>query len=502
MRLGIDFGTTRTIVAVADRGNYPVVGFEDLDGDSVDHFPSVAAREGDALVFGFAALRAARSGAPMVRSFKRALVAGSLRPDATLEVGGLAVPLPEVIGGFLGALREALVSSSTMADVLTGADPLEVMVAVPAHAHTAQRLLTLDAFAAAGFSVAGLVNEPSAAAFEYTHRQARTVNARRSRVVVYDLGGGTFDASLVQVADLVHEVEASVGINRLGGDDFDEVLAECAIHAAGGPVLDTAQRVALLEDARAGKESLSPQSRRIPLRVAGRDVSVEVDDFYRAAAPLVADTVDALTPLIGRPDAAGLEASQVASLYLVGGASELPLVARELRERFGRRVRRSPHAAASTAIGLAIAADPDSGFTLTDRLSRGFGVFRDRDGGATFAFDPLIGRDHRTSLDVDVTVTRRYRAAHNVGVFRFVEHSRLGPGGEPTGDVLPLEPLYFPFDAALRDGRDLSGVPVVRSGEGPLVTEEYRIDRSGAIEARITDLESGFSVSRRLGAES
>jgi molecular chaperone DnaK (HSP70) len=115
---------------------------------------------------------------------------------------------------------------------------------------------------------------------------------------------------------------------------------------------------------------------------------------------------------------------------LVGGASELPLVARELRERFGRRVRRSPHAAASTAIGLAIAADPDSGFTLTDRLSRGFGVFRDRDGGATLRVRSADrARSLRTSVDVDVTVTRRYRAAHNVGVFRFVEHSRLGPGG-------------------------------------------------------------------------
>ena len=500
MRLGIDFGTTRTIVAVADRGNYPVVGFDDPDGDSVDYFPSVAARVGDHIVYGFAALEAARDGAPLVRSFKRALAAGSLHPDASVDLGGRNVRLSVLVAGFLTALRDALVTSSTMSDVLSDEEPLEAMVAVPAHAHTAQRLLTLDAFAAAGFSVAGLENEPSAAAFEYTHRQARTLNARRSRVVVYDLGGGTFDASLVQVTDLVHEVEASVGINRLGGDDFDAALARCAMSVAGDPVLTPDQEAALLEDARAGKETLSPQSRRIPLRVAGKDVSVGVDAFYEAAAPLVRETVDALVPLLGSADATGLEASQVASLYLVGGASELPLVARELRERFGRRVRRSPHAAASTAIGLAIAADPDSGFTLTDRLSRGFGVFRDRDGGATLAFDPLIGRDLRTSVDVDVSVTRRYRAAHNVGVFRFVEHSRLGGAGEPTGDVLPLAPLYFPFDASLRDGRDLSDVSVVRTGDGPLISEEYRVDRSGAIEARITDLDTGFTVVRRLGA--
>ncbi len=502
MRLGIDFGTTRTIVAFVDRGNYPVVGFEDADGDSVDHFPSVAARVGDGVVYGFEALAAARQGAPLVRSFKRALADGSLSPEATVDVGGLAVPLVDLVAGFLAALRQAITTASTLADTVFPREALEAMVAVPAHAHTAQRLLTLDAFAAAGFTVLGLLNEPSAAAFEYTHRQARTVNARRTRVVVYDLGGGTFDASLVGVADLAHEVEASVGINRLGGDDIDDVLVARALAAAGGPALDAAAKSALLDEARAAKEALSPQSRRVVLRVGEGDVSVDVDDFYAAASPLIAQTVDALAPLLGTPDAEGLESAQVAGLYLVGGSSELPLVARELRERFGRRVKRSPHAAASTAIGLAIAADSESGFRLTDRLSRGFGVFREEDAGATLAFDPLIGRDQRTSPDAEVTVTRRYRAAHNLGVFRFVEHTRLGPSGEPNGDVLPLEPLYFPFDAALRDGRDLAEVAVARTGDGPMVQEEYRVDGTGVIDARITDLDTGFAVNRRLGSPS
>lgn len=500
MRLGIDFGTTRTIVALVDRGNYPVVSFEDTAGDSVGHFPSVAARVGEGVVYGFEALAAAKRGAPMLRSFKRALAAGSLRPGATVDVGGLSVPLAHLIAGFLSALREALLTASTLADS-TPDELIEAMVAVPAHAHSAQRLLTLDAFRAAGFQTLGMFNEPSAAAFEYTHRQARALNARRSRVLVYDLGGGTFDASLVQVADRAHEVESSIGINRLGGDDLDAVLADRAIVAAGLPGLGEAEFSALLDEARAAKESLSPQSRRVAMRVAGRDITVEVDDFYATAAPLIARTIDALEPLLGTADAAGLEAAQVAGLYLVGGSCELPLVARLLRERFGRRVNRSPHAAASTAIGLAIAADPGSGFRLTDRLSRGFGVFRDMDAGATLAFDPLIRRDQRTSPDAEVTVTRRYRAAHNLGVFRFVEHTLLGPGGEPSGDIVPLAPLHFPFEAALRDGRELTDLAVVRTGEGPLVQEEYSVDAHGVVQARITDLSDGYSVSRRLGAD-
>ena len=377
MQLGIDFGTTRTIVAAVDRGNYPVVSFTDSDGDAHDHYPSVVARSGDALVYGFAALDAASSGARLVRSFKRALASGSVNPDTTIDVDGLQVRLSDLVAGFLGSLAHALRTASNLTPHLSDAEPLSAVVAVPAHAHSAQRFLTLDAFRHAGFEVKALLNEPSAAGFEYTHRQNKTVNRRRTRVLVYDLGGGTFDGSLVRVDDRSHEVLASVGINRLGGDDFDALLADCARRQLpAGVTLTDRDEAALLDECRAAKENLSPQTRRIALDVAGAGVVVAVDDFYAAAKPLVDRTLDVLGPLLGGLEAERLEESEVAGLYLVGGASGLPLVARVLRERFGRRVHRSPYPAASTAIGLAIAADDASGYRLTDRLSRGFGVFR------------------------------------------------------------------------------------------------------------------------------
>ena len=499
MQLGIDFGTTRTIVAAVDRGNYPVVSFTDHLGEAVEHIPTVVARSGDRLVYGFEAMDAAAHGAALVRSFKRLLASGSVTPGTRVDVDGLSVGLSDLVTGFLASVRATLLADSNVADSLPPTGPIDAVVAVPAHAHSAQRLLTLDAFRNAGFHVLALLNEPSAAGFEFTHRQSRALNARRTRVLVYDLGGGTFDASLVRVDDRTHEVLGSLGLNQLGGDDFDAVLAQVAQGAVeGGAELTPHERGVLLDEVCAAKETLTPQTRRLALQVGHTPVVVDVDDFYLAARPLVEATLDALAPLVGGLDAVQLEDASVAGIYLVGGASALPLVARVLRERFGRRVHRSPYPAASTAIGLAIAADASAGYHLTERLSRGFGVFREGDFGATLAFDPILAADQRLAEQEAIVVTRRYRPEHNIGVFRFVEYTRVGPTGQPTGDVVPVGRIVFPFAAELRDGRDLARVPVERTGTGPEIEETYTVDAHGVVRATITDLESGFCVTTAL----
>ncbi len=500
MRLGIDFGTTRTIVAYVDRGNYPVVGFPDRDGDVHEYFPSVVARRGDALVWGFDALAAAEDGAPLVRSFKRTLGSPTVNSRTTVDVGGLEVPVPDLLAGFFTGLRQALATDSTIADDLAGSDGATAIVAVPAHAHGAQRFLTLDAFKRAGFEVEAMINEPSAAGFEYTHRQGRTLTSRRTRVLVYDLGGGTFDASLVKVDGVSHEILGSLGLNRLGGDDFDEVLAAQALTMAGlgGDSLTAEQHRELLDDARDAKEHLSPQTRRIPLDVAGQQVTVPTADFYRSAAPLVDATIDAMAPLVSGLDEAAALAGDIAGIYLVGGASGLPLVPRMLRERFGRRVHRSPYPAASTAIGLAIAADRDAGYSLTDRLSRGFGVFREGDAGETVRFDPIVDAEQVLPHEGATVITRRYRAAHNVGWYRFVEYTAVDPSGEPRGDIAPFAEVVFPFDPQLQRRPEVGGVAVVRRENGPWVEEQYVIDPHGIVEVRITDLDTGYSQNRAL----
>lgn len=500
MLLGVDFGTTRTIVAHADRGNYPVVSFFDGTGDAHGYFPSIVARGDDGLIFGFDALEAAHDGAPSVRSFKRALSSPSLGVGTTIPLGEDEVPLVDVMSGFFAALRAALRTESTLAEDLAGAEGLDgaerTIVSVPAHAPGAQRFLTLEAYRRAGFNVAAMINEPSAAGFEYTHRQAKTVTSKRNRIVVYDLGGGTFDSSLVQVEGRRHEVLGSLGVSVLGGDDFDAVLADRVLAASGTTAEDLtpAEHAMLLEDCRDAKERIAPQSKRIVVELNGAPVTVTVEDFYAAASGLVEQTLTAMAPLLGDDPA------DLAGVYLVGGSSELPLVPRMLRARFGRRVFRSPHPAASTAIGLAIAADAEAGFTLTDRLSRGFGVFRELEDGRAVAFDQIFSRDEVVVPSEPVVVTRRYRAHHNIGWYRFVEYSSVDSHGEPRGDLVPFADAKFPYDSTLQDERRLDGVEIRRERPGPLVEETYTIDPHGIVEVEIADLDTGYRQTHTLHA--
>lgn len=496
MRCGIDFGTTRIVAAAVDRGNYPVIAFEDDDGDLIEFLPSVVALddtdEGDGarLRVGWDALAAADRGAPLVRSVKRMLADPGVTASTPVHFGARRRPL----GTVLATLASATIEGIRDALDLSPDEPVDAVVGVPANAGSAQRLLTLGAFSNAGVRVDALVNEPSAAAFEYTHRHPRSLTSRRTDVVVYDLGGGTFDASLVHIDGVDHEVRRSLGLSRLGGDDLDTVLAELILDR--DPAL--ADRAGLDPDrlqgaCRSAKERIVPQSRRVVVELGDDDITVPVDDFFEAATPLITATIEAMAPLISAGDGT-LADTEIAGLYLVGGASELPLVPRLLRERFGRRVHRSPYPSASTAIGLAIAADPDSGYRLRDRLARGIGVFRELDHGREVGFDPLVAPDAALSADGTITVTRRYRAAHNIGWFRFVEYRGLD-GGEPRGDLLPVAELRMPFAAELQDGRPLAGIDVERIPDGPEVEERVDVDENGIATFRIRDLGTGFEAS-------
>ncbi|MDU0348962.1 Hsp70 family protein [Actinomyces sp. MRS3W] len=502
--LGIDLGTTRTVVARADRGNYPVVTFTDTDGDAHEFFPSLTALTADGLVHGFAARAAARRGAPLLRSLKRVLASPTVTAQTPVVLGERTFTVSELLVSYLTTVREQLLRSGA----LEGADPADedanIVVAVPAHAYGAQRLITLDAFREAGFHVTAMLNEPSAAGFEYTHRKSQTVSSRRTRVLVYDLGGGTFDTSLVDVRGQSHEVLASRGASDLGGDDLDLLLAQTALAAAGvaEEELTAAQIDDLLDDCRDAKESMAPQTRRLLITVRGHDLVIQAADFYTAATPLIQRSLDTMAPLIGRLDDGGPDLTDIAGIYLVGGASAFPLVPRLLRERFGRRVHRSPYPGASTAIGLAIAADRTATVALTDRLSRGFGVFREAEGGTRTVFDPILSEEsiqERADGARGTIITRRYPAVHNIGRYRFVECAGVDDSGEPRGELAPYEDVLFPFDRSLREVEELKAVPVQRLGNGPEVEERYEIDGAGLIRVTLTDLSDGYARTYVLG---
>ena len=233
MRIGIDFGTTRVVVAAADRGNYPLVTFEASDARVRDWFPSLLAISGDKRVYGWEALeQQGKPGWTIVRSLKRWLK--NAGPSSALEIAGQRLNLSLLMTEMMIALRRELLDKSTLG--ANKYDKLQVMLGVPANANSNQRFLTQEAARAAGFEVLGLMNEPSAAAVEFAHRNSSgRKNQGKGGLVVYDLGGGTFDVSLVALGEAERSVIASDGIPDLGGDDFDEILALLALAEAGKP---------------------------------------------------------------------------------------------------------------------------------------------------------------------------------------------------------------------------------------------------------------------------
>jgi molecular chaperone DnaK (HSP70) len=513
VRLGIDFGTTRTVVACADRGNHPVIGFTDASGDSSEWIPSLVAERDGELRFGFDAAAVADDPSfTLLRSFKRLFSPHDAAPGQTVGIGSTVLPHGELLRRFLSYVKDALVTRSDLRRSLARSRELYAAVAVPANAYGAQRFLTLDAFRRAGFQVAAMLNEPSAAGFEYTHRHRDTLSSRRDLVVVYDLGGGTFDASVVRMSGRRHDVLATAGVAQLGGDDFDLVLGRMALARVGLELGELAPRAAahLLDQCRAAKEGLSPSSRKMTLDLDAAlgpdaprpDVTLAVSDYYEECMPLVERSIDAMTPLMSRIGEDAPDLTEVAGLYVVGGASELPIVARALRQRFGRRVHRSPYPSAAVAIGLSIAADGAAGLQLVDRYARTFGVFREGAAGREITFDPIFA--HGTELPSQsggpFTSTRLYRAAHNVGHFRFFECSALDEGGRPRGDMALFGDVHFPFDPTLSATGDLAAVPVERRyEEGPHIFEQYSLDEHGIVQVLIRNIDSGYERSYRLG---
>ncbi len=501
MRLGIDFGTTHTVTATVDRGNYPVAAFE--WGDAVPS--AVAARIADGrLCFGRDA--AAVDQDPewtVLRSFKRLL--NQSGPLSRVAIGPHEYSLPDILTGYFAQLHDDLRQRSNLG--VKKGEKLRTAISVPAHAPNDQRFLTLDAFQRAGFEVEALLNEPSAAGFEYAHRFRSTLTSRREYVVVYDLGGGTFDASLIHMAGPVNEVLTSTGIPRLGGDDMDEAILGLALEKAGVSVDDARLRRQLLDECRQQKEAVGANTRRlvIDLEALGRaPVTLPIGDVAEACAALVERTIEAMEGVMRDPrreEREAVEWGEVAGIYVVGGASGFPLVPRRLKERFGNhRVRRSPHPFAATAIGLATFLDESKGYELADCLTRHFGVWREAETGRVVTFDPIFAKDTRLPKkgEPPLTVARRYRSAHNIGHFRFVECGALHDG-RPDGHIVPWDEIRFPYERGLRERPDLSDVPVERVGhDGCEVEERYTCSATGLFEVTVTVLDEGFGRTYRI----
>jgi len=267
--------------------------------------------------------------------------------------------------------------------------------------------------------------------------------------------------------------------------------------------LTAGEEFALLEECREKKEALHPNTRRLIIdmdrvREGWPQAAVPVAEFYERCQPLVDETLHATDDILSK-----VPEGEQPSLYVTGGGSELPLIGRQLRERYGRKVKRSAYTRSATAIGLAIQADQQSAYHLRERFTRHFGVWREAERGQRMLFDPLFERGVELPGPTHAPLerVRRYSPVHNVGHFRYLECSHRGPQGEPDGDVTAWDEIRFPFDPALAGLTNLAAEPVTHSDAAArqVIEEKYAADSSGAVLVRISNLTAGYSRDYRLG---
>jgi len=508
MRLGVDFGTTRTAVAGQEGGNYPVYSFF-WKGELKEYIPSVVAAKEGKLYFGWEAVDLfSEPDAFLLRSLKR--LAGHLRPEDPLDLGpGVSVTMLDLTTGFLSHLKGMILKHSNIP--LRKKTPLEVVVATPANANSNQRYITLEAFKRAGFNVLAALNEPSAAAVEFLHRYLKNMGPKSPKkyVAVYDLGGGTFDTSVVGIQERHHDVVAHEGIARLGGDDFDEVILELVLEEAGMTRhhLSPSDLTRLLEECRERKEGLKANTRKMVIDLGTvvkgkRPVVLETALVYDRCRALIESSLDSLQRLLRHVGDHPEDNRSLAAVYLVGGSVAFPPVSRVLRDAYPNKVKTSPFPHAATAIGLAVAGDREAPIKVQETVSRHFGLWREK--GKDKCFDPIFLKDRKVDFDTGrLKVSRTYRPVHNIGLLRYMECSALGQEGEPEGDIALWKDVYFPYDPGLRNRKDLRRVPVQVLPElsSQEVTETYEYDEQGLIRVEIENRTSGYRKHFNLGPE-
>ena len=469
--VGIDLGTTNSSIAVVKDGGVTVI--------PVEGQPSMPSAVGldpaGRLVIGRAAKNQSVS-APenTLLSIKRLM-----GTDQTVQLGGKSYRPEEISALILGELKRA-------AEAHLGRPVTHAVITVPAFFNERQRQATQDAGSLAGLEVLRIINEPTAAALAYG--AGSSGNLERETLLVFDLGGGTFDVSLVSVENGVVEVRASHGDTHLGGDDFDLLLAaegeKRFLEKHPGAALPATTRLRLKAAMELAKIQLSdaPYSavREEYLTEAGHlDTELARSDYESLIEPLLEKTLDCLQRSLSD---AGVTAAQVDKVMLVGGATRTPFIHALLADRLGKEPRHEINPDLIVAMGAAIQGAALAGqpapAILIDITAHTYSIQaimtdENKGWGTVLGCVPIVRRG--TPLPVrkseSFSTIKDNQKGIDVTVFQ----------GE---DILPegnLEIGKFKFD----------GLAAVPSGNSVLV--EFQIDLNGLLKVTATEKHTGLA---------
>ena len=464
--IGIDLGTTNSVVAVMEGGEPTVI--TNQEGSRLT--PSVVgfAKNGERLVGQLAKRQAVSNPDRTISSIKRHMGEGNYR--VTIDDKKYS---PEEISAMI------LQKLKADAEAYLGEKVTQAVITVPAYFNDSQRQATKDAGKIAGLEVLRIVNEPTAASLAYGIDKTDD-----HTIMVYDLGGGTFDVSILDVGDGVFEVKATNGDTHLGGDDFDKKIMDWMVEEfkkAEGIDLSS-DRMAmqrLREAAEKAKIELSgvmSTNINLPFITAGADGPKHLDmDLTRAKfEAMTADLVErTMGPVRQAMSDAGLSKSDISKVILVGGSSRIPAVQAAIKDFMGKEPYKGVNPDECVAVGAAIQAGVLSGEEGTGNvllldvtpLSLGIetlgGVFTkiiDRNTTIPTSKKQVFSTaaDNQPSVDIHVLQGEREMAADNKTLGRF----------------------------------ELSGIPAAPRGV-PKIEVSFDIDANGIVNVSAKDLGTG-----------
>ncbi len=343
--IGIDLGTTNSCVSVMENGEAKVIA----NPEGMRTTPSVVAFKNGEIIVGEAAKRQAVTNPDTVSSIKR-----HMGTDYKAKVNGKEYTPEEISAMILQNLKAT-------AEAYLGEKVTEAVITVPAYFNDAQRQATKDAGKIAGLDVKRIINEPTAAALAFGIDKID----KEQKVLVYDLGGGTFDVSILDLADGTFEVLATAGNNHLGGDDFDKKVMDWMVSEfkkeQGIDLSNDKMAMQRVKDAaEKAKKDLSGMMQTqisLPFISAGANGPVHLDMTLTRAKfdELTSDLVQMTeTPVRQALSDAGMSAGDIDEVLLVGGSTRIPAVQESVKRLLGKEPNKSVNPDEVVSMGAAI----------------------------------------------------------------------------------------------------------------------------------------------------